>query len=153
MEHDFEAATMRLFGDVYGVRIVGQNGNCERIRKREDRLGGALVLPKIDEDDGEARSGRRGCNFDRGNRCFRYVNCVSWDIAVEIFEGESFAGFDHGASREFVARSDVIEGLENERPVGVGCAFVRRWTNSDGDVIGASWSAVCGVKTQTRGDI
>src|SRR5579863_1379797 len=78
---------------------------------------------------------------------------MSGDIAAEIFEGESFTAFDHGASRQRVARCDVIESLKNERPVGVLCAFGRWLTKSDRDAIGASWNGVCRVKARARRDV
>src|ERR1700722_18865260 len=68
MEHYFVSAAMGFFGDVDGVRIVGQHGNRERIGEREDGFGGGVVLAEIVEDDGETRSGGSWREFDNRNR-------------------------------------------------------------------------------------
>ena len=68
MEHDFVAATMRFFGDVNGVRIVGKNGDGERIGKSKDGFGGGVILAEVVENDREARAGGYvRCEFDGGN--------------------------------------------------------------------------------------
>ena len=67
MEHHFVAAAVRFFGDLDGVRIVGENGNRQRIRQREDRFGSGVVLAEVIEDNREAWSGGSRRELDRGN--------------------------------------------------------------------------------------
>ncbi len=78
---------------------------------------------------------------------------MSCDITVKIFEGEPLAAFDHSASGEIVARSDIIESLENESSVGALIGFGRSLTKSDRDAIGASLHFVFRVKACASVDV
>jgi hypothetical protein len=102
------------------VRIVGKYGDCQWIRESEDGFGSGIILAEVVENDGEAWSVvRTRSEFDRGNRGFSDVNCVSWKFAVEILKGETFAALDDTAVREFVLCGDIIESLDNQVSVGV----------------------------------
>lgn len=152
VEHDFVAATVRFFGDVNGVRIVGEDGDGERVGKSEDGFGSGIILAEVVENDREARSGGYvRSEFDGGNRGFSDVNCVRRDFATEIFEGESVAVFDRAGSREFVACRNIIESLEDQGFVGALCCFGSRRAKSDVDAIGAALSFVRCVERGASG--
>ncbi len=55
MQHDFVAAAMRFFGDLDGMRMIRQDGDGQRIRQSEDRVGSSAIVAEIVKNDGQPR--------------------------------------------------------------------------------------------------
>ena len=60
MQHDLVTAAVGFFRDLAGIRVIGEEGNSERVRKGKDGFGNRAISAEIVEDDGETRNAGAG---------------------------------------------------------------------------------------------
>jgi hypothetical protein len=81
MQHDLVAAAVGFFRDLAGIRVKGEEGESERVRKGEDGVRSRAIGAEIVENDGETRSaGAGGGRRMRRGASLNRIACLGTEI-------------------------------------------------------------------------
>ena len=122
MKHDLESAAMCFVGNVYGMFVIGQDGNREGIAQREHGVGSRAVAAEIINNDREPRvlfsngviCPRAGCGCG-GRHDFNFDGRHSRTSKLEV---QKLSRLNGRVLRQTISRRGAVKTLKELRDRG-----------------------------------